>query len=239
MPEPGTTEPSPSKPWSGGGREELAAAVRRLMTLTVTSSAPPEVVQAAAHRAEALADELEPFVHAAGPAPVTRFAEETVRSEAVAGLAEAMPFDMIVGRCNPVAPPIEIEFDPPRAIGRTRFATHFEGAPGCVHGAAIAAAFDIMLTAANVLADAAGPTVTLTLRYRKPTVIAEEAVFEAWVTSIDGRRTVSEGRLLQGDVVTVEARGEFVNLDRARIEAMHRRSGAGTPGTDSRGSLES
>ena len=36
------------RPWSGGGREELADAVRRLMELTVTAAAPPEVLADAA-----------------------------------------------------------------------------------------------------------------------------------------------------------------------------------------------
>jgi acyl-CoA thioesterase FadM len=94
-----------------------------------------------------------------------------------------------------------------------------------VHGAVLAGAFDIMLTAANVIANGAGPTVELSVRYLRPTLIAQPARFEAWVTALDGRRTHSEGRLIQGGVVTIEARGEFVNMERSRIAAMHRRDG--------------
>jgi acyl-coenzyme A thioesterase PaaI-like protein len=133
-----------------------------------------------------------------------------------------MPFDMVVGSCNPVAPPIEIWFDPPKAFGKVVFAPQYEGAPGCVHGAAIAAAFDIILTAANVVADAAGPTVELRICYRKPTIIGVEAEFESEVTELTDRRTYSVGRLVQGGVVKVEATGEFVNLSRDRINALHR-----------------
>jgi len=46
--EPVEAGPLPAKPWSGGGREELAAAVRRLTVLTVTATAPPDVLAAAA-----------------------------------------------------------------------------------------------------------------------------------------------------------------------------------------------
>jgi hypothetical protein len=211
------------KPWSGGGREELAAAVRRLMTLTVAASASPAVLHDATRRASELADELERHVRDAGSVPFARFSDRSVSSDDVNTLAGAMPFDMIIGSCNPVAPPIDIEFDPPKAIGTVTFGAQYEGAPGCVHGAALAGAFDIMLTAANIVAGAAGPTVELTIRYRKPTLMSQPAVFEAWVTHQKGRRIHSEGRLLQGGVVTVEATGEFVDMERARIASMHRR----------------
>jgi acyl-coenzyme A thioesterase PaaI-like protein len=91
-----------------------------------------------------------------------------------------------------------------------------------VHGAALAAAFDMILTAANVMSDAAGPTVELTIRYRRPTLIGVESLFEAQVTGTTDRRTHSRGVLLQGGKVTVEAVGEFVNIDRDKITALQR-----------------
>ena len=114
-----------------------------------------------------------------------------------------------------------LEFEPPRAIGRVVFTASYEGAPGCVHGAALAGVFDIVLTAANVIADGAGPTVKLAIRYRKPTLIGVPAVFEGWVTERTDRRTHSRGQLTQNGMVTVEATGEFVNMGRDRINAMH------------------
>jgi acyl-coenzyme A thioesterase PaaI-like protein len=215
-----------AKPWSGGGREELADAVRRLMALTVTAAPPPEVLLETARRAGALADELQAHVPVAGAEPTARFADHSVQPEEAHTLAAAMPFDVVIGSCNPVALPLVVEFDPPKALGRATFTAPYEGAPGCVHGAVLAGAFDIMLTAANVIADGAGPTVSLSIRYLKPTLIAEPAYFEAWVTERSDRRTHSQGRLTQGGVVTVEAHGEFVNMDRSRIGAMHRRDEA-------------
>jgi len=211
------------KPWSGGGREELASAVRRLMTTTVTATAPPEVLFEIAARATTLADELERYVPPPDAVPEARFAHDLARQGVAATMSAAMPFDMIVGSCNPVAPPVTVEFQPPKAIGRVTFNPSYEGAPGCVHGAALAGAFDIMLTAANFMANAAGPTVELTIRYRKPTLISQPAVFETWVTGSKGRRIHSEGRLIQGGVVTVEAVGEFADMERSRIARMHRR----------------
>ena len=219
----------PSRPWSGGGREELTDAIRRLTAATVTAAASPEVLSDAARRATALADELDRHVPPAGPEPTARFADHSVQPGEVVTLAAAMPFDMVIGSCNPVAPPLTIEFDPPRAIGHAVFTAPYEGAPGVVHGAVLAGAFDMMLTAANVIADGAGPTVSLSIHYRKPTLIALPARFEAWVTESDGRRTHSRGRLTQGGVVTVEAVGEFVNMGRSRISELHRADHAAKP----------
>jgi len=213
------------RPWSGGGREDLAAALRRLMELTVTSTPAPGAFADAAATVEALSRALESSVPEESGQPQPRFSEQTVYSEEVATLTSAMPFDMIVGSCNPLAPPIEIWFEPPLAKGKVIFTPTYEGAPGCVHGAALAAAFDIILTAANVLSDAAGPTVVLTIRYLKPTRIGVESLFESEVTELTPRRTHSIGRLIQNGIVTVEAVGEFVNLDRSKINALHRSNG--------------
>ncbi len=210
------------RPWSGDGREELAAAVRRLIELTVTSTPVPGGLAAAAARVDAVSDALSAAVPDEGPEPVGRHVEMPGGPEGAPDLMASMPFDMVVGTCNPVAPPIDIRLEPPKAYGSTVFTPQYEGAPGCVHGAAIAAAFDIVLTAANVVAGAAGPTVELTIRYRRPTIIGIESTFESSVVEVTDRRTFSTGRLLQDGVVTVEATGEFVNLSRERINAMHR-----------------
>jgi acyl-coenzyme A thioesterase PaaI-like protein len=176
-------------------------------------------------RTAALADELNDYVPAAGAVPIARFADNELQSGKAMTMTGAMPFDMIVGSCNPVAPPIIVEFEPPKAIGTVVFSAPYEGAPGCVHGAALAGAFDIMLSAANFMANVAGPTVELTIRYRKPTLISRPAVFEAWVTGHEGRRTHSQGQLIQDGIVTVEALGEFAHMERSRIASMHRRVG--------------
>ena len=54
------------------------------------------------------------------------------------------------------------------------------------------------------------------------------------MTEVTDRRTHSIGRLIQDGVVKVEATGEFVNLSRERINAMHRDRVAGR---DRRGRL--
>jgi acyl-coenzyme A thioesterase PaaI-like protein len=189
---------------------DLALAVRRIIAATVTNRAPPSEIEEVARELDALAARLEQHV----PDPVPHITE-TGRSGAIDDgftMAERMPFDVVIGRYTPLALPIEIEFDGERAVGHATFTTPYEGPPGCVHGAVIAASFDIVLTAANMAAKTAGLTVTLEIGYRRPTLLHEEARFEAWVERVDERRVFTRGHILQRGVVTVEAHGVFAPL---------------------------
>ena len=229
-PGPGT---EPTRPVATEEREALAGAVRDLMAETVATKAPPDDLAAAAATVRALVAGLRGAAAANASASTERFGERA-GSPAASGttMADFMPYDVIIGRSNPVAPPVRIEFDPPTAIGRAFFGVQYAGAPGCVHGAVIAGVFDVVLTAANVLSDAAGPTRSLTVRYLKPTLLGVESVFEAQVTATDGRRTTSSGRLVQDGVVVAEAEGEFAVMDRSRIAAMHRRASGDRSGPE-------
>lgn len=221
MPEPRTPDRHPAI----AGREQqlgsLSDALRRLVELAVTTTVPAAVLGEVASELNSLADRLEaglpsvPFPRFVGRDPSVPANGRDVES--------AMPFDVVVGKYNPLALPVTLEIDPPRAIGRAVFTTPYEGAPGCVHGASIAGAFDIVLTAANMIAGAAGPTVRLALRFRRPTLLATESVFDAWVDKRTDRRIHTSGRLVQNGQVTVEAEGEFASLDMEQIASLYRR----------------
>jgi acyl-coenzyme A thioesterase PaaI-like protein len=207
------------------GREpELGAvseALRRLIDLAVTTAVPASVLGGVASDLNALADRLEEGLP---DVPFPRFVgREPAAPPDGRAVERAMPFDVVIGRFNPLALPVRLEIDPPRALGRAVFTTPYEGAPGCVHGASIAGAFDIVLTAANMVAGAAGPTVRLALRFRRPTLLGTESLFEAWVDKRTDRRIHTSGRLTQNGQVTVEAEGEFASLDMEQIASLHRR----------------
>ncbi len=215
---------SPSHPAISGREPELGSvsdALRRLVALAVTTEVPAHVLAEVASGLNALGDRLEealpavPFPRFVGRDPAVPADGEEIES--------SMPFDVVVGRYNPLAPPVRLEIDPPRALGHAVFTIPYEGAPGCVHGASIAGSFDIVLTAANMVAGAAGPTVRLALRFRRPTLLGTESLFEAWVDKRTERRIHTSGRLVQNGQVTVEAVGEFALLDREQIASLHRR----------------
>jgi acyl-CoA thioesterase FadM len=197
---------------------ELADVLRRLIRLSVsTAPSAAETVQLTAQLTE-VADRMETHVPRL---PLPRFtapAEDGPPREPPLG--SFMPFDLIVGEFNPLAVPVRLDFDPPRALGYATFDVGYEGAPGCVHGAALAATFDIILTAANAIGGATGPTVRLQVHYRRPTLVGEEAVFEGWVTEVTERRIFSQGRIVQGGEVTVEAEGEFAVFRHGGVDRM-------------------
>lgn len=210
------------------GRErsmtELADTVRRLIEVVVTNTAPPDVLDGVVTQLQSATDVLAAYVPTE---PVPRFVEppEGLESRTPGtSMDRSMPYDPVVGRFNPVALPVRISLEPPLAIGTAVFTTPYEGGPGWVHGAALAATFDIVLTAANHLSGAAGPTVWLTIRFRRPTLVGVEARFEAEVVANDGRRVTSKGRLVQDGLVCVEAEGEFAVLSPKKIRTVAERS---------------
>jgi acyl-coenzyme A thioesterase PaaI-like protein len=197
---------------------DLADVLRRLIRLSVSAAPPAAETTRLTIRLAAIADELEGHLP---EDPLPRFippAEDGPPKDVPLG--GAMPYDVVVGPFNPVALPVVLDFEPPTALGRAVFDVTYEGAPGCVHGAVLAATFDIILTAANAIEGAVGPTVSLALRYVRPTLIDEEAVFEGWVTEVTDRRVFSRGRIVQGGVVTVEAEGEFAVFSQDRVNRM-------------------
>jgi thioesterase superfamily protein len=211
---------------------ELADVLRRLIRLSVTASPPAAETVRLTTQLAALADELERHLPAD---PLPRFIppDEDGPPKDVP-LGGAMPYDVVVGPFNPVALPLVLDFEPPKALGRGVFDVTYEGAPGCVHGAVLVAAFDIVLTAANAIVGAVGPTVSLAVRYVRPTLIGEEAVFEGWVTEVTERRVFSKGRIVQGGVVTVEAEGEFAIFSQDRVNRLaSSRRRSSDPGTGS------
>jgi acyl-coenzyme A thioesterase PaaI-like protein len=188
--------------------KRLASAVRHLIETTVSVQAPPEVLAAATHALERVVEDLRPHVPSEPP---PRYPIDA-RAFVPASLADLFPYDCVLGELNPLAPPVRVTWEAPKAIGRVRFERPYEGPPGCVHGAAIAAAFDQVFAVANVMSSRAGPTAKLEVRYQRPTPLGEELRFEAWHDRTDGRKSHGAGRLLCGNDVTAEAEALFILL---------------------------
>lgn len=211
------TDSSEGSEEAANGREVLAGALRSLISATVEAGATSKMFSRLAIQVEALTSQLLEHVPGPNDLPIARRSDHPDISINAEAFADRNPYDMIIGRFNPIAPPIAIRIDSPKAIGHVTFTTPFEGAQGWVHGAAIAAAFDMVLTVANVIAGAAGPTVSLVFSFKKPTLIREPVVFEAWVDRTEGRRTFTHGRLIQNGLVRVEAEGEFAVVRRSGV----------------------
>lgn len=206
----------------GDSPAALADAVRRLIGLCTATTAPQDVTIAAARRIEAIADELARYVPEPLPSSTALHPDG-----AAADMAGRMPFDVVIGRQNPLAPPLTVRFEPPRAVLAGVFGRAYEGPPGCVHGGVLAAAFDMVLAAASLVGGAAGPTARLEITYRRPTALNVPCEFEGRVERHDGRNVRAVGRLIQRGRVTVEATGDFVLVGHEQMARMARRAAGG------------
>jgi len=188
--------------------------VRALVHATVTTSAPASELDAAASAIDGIVRRLEAHV---GDTPLPRYPTLVPPPSEPADL---MPYDFVLGRLNPLAPPLTFAWEEGRTVAQVTYGTPYEGPPGCVHGGVISAAFDQVLSLANVVQGAAGPTAKLELRFRRPTPLHVPVRYEGWQTRVAGRRLHVAGRLLVGDEITVEAEGIFVSLPRDRVMRM-------------------
>jgi len=60
----------------------------------------------------------------------------------------------------------------------------------------------------------------LSVRYRRPTLLNMETVFEGWVETFDGTITEVKGHALQDGQVTALAEGVFRHLDRETLNQL-------------------
>lgn len=202
-------EPSPRR----AELHRTGIALRRMVHRLHGSRAEARELAAAADELERLADRLDDGL------PVGSMYEGFGESP-LAGRDPHAFFDHspMLGRANPLAPPLELWGEDGLMRGRVRFGAAYEGPPGCVHGGYIAAAFDEVLGSAQSLGGRPGMTGRLTIHYRSPTPLHTELVLEARVSEVSGRKTLVKGTLRAADVVCAEAEGLFIAIDFAKMD---------------------
>ncbi len=192
----------------GDPRRRLAAAIRPIITMNVAAELDDAALTEAAEAMEAIAVRL---TQRAGPK----------RSRNQPDLARAaqdfFPTSPIIGLANPIAPPVRVAVvegvDGGREIlGQANFGFAYEGPPTCVHGGVIAELLDEMLGAANIVADHAAMTGTLTVRYCKPTPLNTDLRIEARFVEQGGRKIHAWAGIYHGEVLTAEANGIFIEV---------------------------
>ncbi len=188
----------------------LAHATRLLIERLVATAAPEETLAQAAETLEAVAASLEGF-------PQGRLFEGFAESANAGDPHAFFDHSPIIGRANPIAPPVELAVVGEKVEGRARYGAAYEGPPGCVHGGHIAAAFDEVLGMTQSLSGQPGMTGTLTVRYRKPTPLHAELRFEGELLRREGRKIFTEGRLYHGEQLTAEAEATFISVDFSKL----------------------
>jgi acyl-coenzyme A thioesterase PaaI-like protein len=198
-------------------KRRLAAALRELIGLCVTSGAPEEVLREAAERAEAIAASLSGF-------PGKSFQEAHRLAREASDVHEFADRGVLVGLSNPVAPPMRFRFENGASIGEVTFGAAFEGAPGWVHGGIVAAAFDQLFGHLQVTMGVPSLTGNLTIHYRRGTPLHTPLTFEARVERREGRRSHVTGRCYARGELTAESESVFVEVDPARMREMFKQT---------------
>jgi len=192
-------------------KRRLARAMRLVIERLVPSNAPADELRRAADALERYAEQLRThprLKHFHGYA-------ESANAGDVGAFFDQSP---MIGLANPLAPPITIGRSGERtAVATVTFGSAYEGPPGCVHGGFVAAAFDEVLGFVQSLGGNPGMTARLTVHYRRPTPLHTELRFEAELERVEGRKIFTRGRVRANGVLTAEAEGLFVSVDRTRF----------------------
>lgn len=200
-----------------GALHRLADALRQTIEVLIDSDAPEEELTAAAERAEEFAARL-------GRGERRRVLHgfaETSTSGDPAAFFDSSP---LLGRANPIAPPISLWMEKGETRGTATYGIAYEGPPGHVHGGFIAASFDEVLGMAQSATGNPGMTGTLTVRYRHPTPLYREVRFSGRVDRSEGRKIFTSAELYHGDTLCAEAEAIFISVGHAQFRAMAERA---------------
>jgi acyl-coenzyme A thioesterase PaaI-like protein len=106
-------------------------------------------------------------------------------------------------------------------VGRAWFGPGAAGPPGHAHGGSMAAVLDEAMGAAAWTAGHRVVAVQLDTRFRRLLPLGTDALLEAWVETVEGRKVWTAGRLFdeRGEVFA-EAHALFVTLDPERFGAL-------------------
>lgn len=143
-------------------------------------------------------------------------------------------FNPVSGDSNAIAPPLKMWKvdegpdgpDGRRTQGKVRFGPAYEGPPGHVHGAMVAAMYDDLLGRSQL---SAGFTGYITITYRRPTPLDRDLDVRAWVDRVDGRKRWVHGTCHLDGMLLTEAEGLFVSpREGASLEGIVAALGGGT-----------
>ena len=127
----------------------------------------------------------------------------------------------VIGRANPVAPPLKYELLEDGTLrAEATLGLEYQGPPGRVHGGIVSLLFDGVLGRANHHAGTTGMTVYLDIDYHAATPLFEPIVITARPARIDGRKVWSHGAIHADGRLCATAEGLFV-----RPEGWHRDGG--------------
>lgn len=210
---------------------EVSDVMREIIDRLVDTRAGTDDLRAVTAELESVARRLRQFEHGrrydsyseAANASIEAPGEDDDDVEPPAGHVDFSP---LLGRANPMAPPMEFfleeatDEEGPKVCADVTFGHAYEGPPGHVHGGLVAAALDELLGATQALSGSPGMTAQLDISYRAPTPLHVPLRLESTLDAVEGRKIYTSGRIMNGEVVCAEATGLFISIDFGAIAAM-------------------
>lgn len=185
-------------------RRRLADATRAVLQHTHTSTADDDPIVRATELIERAAAIL-----AEGPHGRGYHGQAGAGDDAPHGFIAYSP---ISGPFNALSAPTVISATENQIIAKVTYGDAHEGPPGCLHGGLIAAVFDEVLGFAQALSGTPGMTGRLEVTYRSPTPLHQELTVIGTYTGTNGRKVMTEGRIMAGDRLCAEAVGTFITV---------------------------
>ncbi len=204
-------------PGNWEAKRTLASAIRALMENLCATDAPAEELLAIATQVEASAQRFANQPRMTNPPGVAE-------GSLVGGMEMFMDRSPLVGLANPMAPPLRLNPDVENRFvhGSVEFGNAYEGAPGCVHGGHVAAAFDEALGMACMFSGGPGMTGEITVSYRKPTPIHVPLRIEARFDRMERRKIYTSGELYAGDLLLATSTGLFISIARSKFSDLRK-----------------
>lgn len=194
--------PAHSEHWEA--KRRVAQAVRELTEALVTSAPPAQALVEIAEDLEQQVRTLSGHKRLFGLMSFLKDGEHGEHGELNHEL------NGVGGWSNPLSPGLNMWIEGNRAYGTVNCGYAYEGPPEHIHGGHVAAIFDQFLGMAQLAGEHPGMTGTLTLRYLKPTPLNTDLDLEAEVNSLQGRKTIVHGKIINKGVVTATCEGLFV-----------------------------
>ena len=211
--------PPYSEHWEA--KRRVAQALRELTDALVTSAPSVEEMNEIAGQLEQQARQFEQAPRLYGQMEFQADGEHGPR----AGVNHEL--NAVGGWSNPLSPGLNIWFEGERAFGTVTLGWAYEGPPRHVHGGYVAAVFDQFAGVAQMAGKQPGMTGRLTVRYHRPTPLNVELNLEAWVESVEGRKTLMAAEMRAGDTVTATCEALFIRPK----DGIVLRGGGEAPGT--------
>jgi acyl-coenzyme A thioesterase PaaI-like protein len=185
-------------------RRALSAAIVRLTEACVAGAVAGSELALVAAEANALADRLGDEQRTARDS----FADGTYHDRPAYWIDRSA----LIGRCNPVAPPMHITFVDGRSISEFTLGQRHGGAPGIAHGGIVAAAFDQIMGHCATMHGTGGLTTGLTVKYRRPTPLGVPLRYECWLGQKVGPYATFEAVAMHGTTRLGTATADFKAL---------------------------